>query len=501
MKKLLFFLKKHYFAVIVLLIICLAVFLRFYDFTDRWGFAYDQAHDVVVSRFAVSHFKLPFLGPFSSAGPFQTGGEWYWFVMLGSIFVPFFVNGPWVFLVVIQIAFVGVMAIVGRKLLGEWFGITAALLSCVSPSLINQSINLTNQAPLAIIGLLAIAAAISYIRKGSPISLFFLGLCIGLGSSIHLQGIALILLLFMTIFITGIPSFKAIGVLLLGLLLPWIPVFVNDSANHFFNTKNMIQYYLHDQYKIPLEAFGRRWLTYAGVFWPNSWANIIGVNRVIGYVLSIGSILAVLFCLFIKKIRREWLVLFLSFIAMVIMLRYLRAPLFDSYLMFISPFVLLFSSLFIYLIARKQKIIGIVILCIIIGFSLNKTLIDIKNSKNEMALRTQFWMQLLVKKYPNQKFAIYDYQYRTSGFSIPLVMYMQYNNLLDNNGYKIGFGNPSEKDDPKNAHSFAEIKGNTMGFNLMDINSSTSAQLTKSGWAQVNPSFIYKSTEEWYLYK
>lgn len=83
-------------------------------------------------------------------------------------------------------------------------------------------------------------------------------------------------LLMMTLFITGIPKAKALGLLILGLVLPWILVFGNDFANHFFNTKNMLRYYLHDQYKIPLEAFGRRWLSYAGVFWPTSWANIIG---------------------------------------------------------------------------------------------------------------------------------------------------------------------------------------------------------------------------------
>lgn len=501
MKKFLFFLKKHYFTVLLFVILLLAAFLRFYDFSNRWGFAYDQAHDVVIARFAVSHFKLPLLGPFSSAGPFQTGGEWYWFIMLGSIVVPFFVNGPWMFLVLTEIAFVGVMAWVGKKLLGNWFGILSALLAAVSPSLINQSINLTNQAPIALIALFAFISAIYYVRSGSSKPLFFLGLCIGLASSIHLQGVALGILLIMTIFITGIPKMKALGLLIVGLVLPWIPVFANDFVNHFFNTKNMLQYYLHDQYKIPLEVFGRRWLTYAGIFWPASWANIIGVNKIIGYALSIGSLFTIIIALFFKKIRREWLVLLLSFFGMVILLRYLRAPLFDSYLMFILPLVLLFSSLVLFIITKQQKIIGIILICIVVGFSLQKTGVDLKNSRNEMLKRTAFWSQLLKKTYPNKKFALYDYAYRSSGYSVPLVMYMQYNNLLDINGYKIGFGKPSKKDDPKNVNSFKEIKGNTMGFNLMDINSSTSAQLTSTGWDPINPEFIYNSTESWYVHK
>lgn len=501
MKNLLLFLKQHYFLIGIIILAFLGAFLRFYDFTNRWGFAYDQAHDVIVARFAISHFKLPLLGPFSSAGPFQTGGEWYWFVMLGAILFPFFINGPWVFLAITGVIFIVLIALVGEKLLGRWFGLLCALLAAVSPSLINQSINLTNQAPLSIISLLAILLTIEYLRNKSIKSLFLLSFIISLGSAIHLQGIALIMLLLMTIFIAGIPSFVGIVAVISGLFIPWLPVFINDFSNHFYNIRNMIQYYLHDQYKIPLEAFGRRWLTYVGVFWPTAWANIAGENKIVGYVLSFGSIVIVFLSLIVRKLSKEWLVLFLSFLGMVTMLRYIRAPLFDSYLMFLVPFIIFFSAYIIYFVAKQQKIIGIIFLCIAVIFSLQKNISDIKNSGNEMQLRTVSWVKLLQKTYPHAKFAFYDYKYRSPGYSVPLVMSLQFADLLDSHGYKISFGNPNVQDDPINAHSFKAIKGNYMGFDLMDINGSTSAQLTKAQWDPINPEFIYKSTEEWYLYK
>lgn len=47
---------KKRFGILVLLIVALASFLRFYNYFSRFGIAYDQAHDALVARFAVSHF-------------------------------------------------------------------------------------------------------------------------------------------------------------------------------------------------------------------------------------------------------------------------------------------------------------------------------------------------------------------------------------------------------------------------------------------------------------
>src|SRR5260221_5008170 len=82
----------------VVIIIAITLLLRFYLYPVRWGLAYDQAHDAIVARYALAHGKIPLLGPFSSAGPFQTGGEWYWFIMLGIGLFPFWIQGPWVLL-------------------------------------------------------------------------------------------------------------------------------------------------------------------------------------------------------------------------------------------------------------------------------------------------------------------------------------------------------------------------------------------------------------------
>src|SRR6185503_15933229 len=97
---------KNFFVIGVFAVILLATVLRFYNYDLRWQLAYDQAHDALIARYAVAQMQLPLLGPFSSAGAFQTGGEWYWIVMLGTILFPFTVNGPWIFMTFLYVLFV-----------------------------------------------------------------------------------------------------------------------------------------------------------------------------------------------------------------------------------------------------------------------------------------------------------------------------------------------------------------------------------------------------------
>ncbi|MCX8009126.1 MAG: hypothetical protein N3A54_05525, partial [Patescibacteria group bacterium] len=66
-------------------ILMLSCFLRFFRYSDRWGLAYDQAHDALIARHAIASGQMPLVGPFSSAGPFQISGVWYWFIMFGTL--------------------------------------------------------------------------------------------------------------------------------------------------------------------------------------------------------------------------------------------------------------------------------------------------------------------------------------------------------------------------------------------------------------------------------
>ncbi len=275
--------KKYRYSLTASLIILLSIVLRFVNYQNRWGLAYDQAHDAIVARYALQHWLVPLLGPFSSAGPFQTGGEWYWLIMIGTALFPWVVIGPWIFMTLLYVVFVVLIIVVGKEMFGYKFGLLAGIFAAVSTAEITQGTNLTNQSPQAIISLCAIWASVIFLKTRQRKYIFLVGLCIGVASSIHLQGVALGSLLLMTILISKQFDIKTIAVAFLGLCLPWVGVGVYDLQHQFFNTRNMLQYYFHDQYNISLDVLGRRWITYLGLFWPKMWGFVIGGNAILGY--------------------------------------------------------------------------------------------------------------------------------------------------------------------------------------------------------------------------
>lgn len=55
------FLVKNKVKVLLSLILILGSILRFYDFFNRWGLAYDQARDLIVASYALHNFTIPLI--------------------------------------------------------------------------------------------------------------------------------------------------------------------------------------------------------------------------------------------------------------------------------------------------------------------------------------------------------------------------------------------------------------------------------------------------------
>src|SRR5579859_1990109 len=113
------FLKTHWFGIIICFIILFASLLRFYNYTNRYGIATDQAHDALVARAALHNHTLPSVGPFSSAGPFVMGPEWYYFIMITTALYPFSSLTPWIFLTLTYVFFVYIMMLLGKEIGGK----------------------------------------------------------------------------------------------------------------------------------------------------------------------------------------------------------------------------------------------------------------------------------------------------------------------------------------------------------------------------------------------
>lgn len=499
MKSIKKFFHNHWFTWCASGVVLLGLLARCYRYFDRWGLAFDQAHDTILAQYALQTHQLPLLGPFSSAGPFQTGGEWYWFIMIGRILFPFLIQGPWLLLTMLQVFFVGLMLYSGYLIGGKRLSLVVGLLAALSPAGISQAINLTNQSLLNLCAAFLIISALLYFKTKQEKYLFSMGIFTSLGATLHLQGVLLVLFSLCALLAGKVTSKKGLFLFLIGAILPVVPLFSIDYLHKWFNTKNMLQYYLHDQYRIPLESLGRRWTTYLDFLWPTLWGNAISGNIWVGYGFMVVGLFFLGKTLIQRKLNLSWILLTLPFLAVLFLLKNVRTPIFDSYIMFLHPFIFLISAGLLLFLVRFNKYLGIFLIFLVLIVALQKDIGDSINAKNWSALRSREWMNVLTHKYPGEKFALYDYKFRSTTESGPLVMYLQYYNLLDNNGHKIGFGLPSTKDSIyAQDYQNLEIKENIYGFNLIDLNSSSSAQLAKESWGPINPSYMYNAQENWY---
>lgn len=484
---------KHYaFVIGVGFILLLAVVLRFTNYTHRWGLAYDQAHDALVARYALREHKIPLVGPFSSAGPFQTGGQWYWFIMLATSLYPHSVITPWVFLTALSVLFVFLMIIVGKELVNQRFGLIAGLLAAVSTAQIAQSVNLTNQSPLAIVSLLALWSAIRYIRSGRPINLFWLGLFTGSAAAIHLQGATLIILVLTTLVMRR-PHLGGVAALGVGLFIPLVPILLFDIQHKFVTTQGVLAYYLRGQYTVSFEQLGRRWLTYIGIFWPKQWAHVIGGNDVLGYALIILAGASILWGEFKKELPKEFRGVWISLVGMILVIRYIRTPLFASYLVFLHPFVLFFTSWVVEIFMKRRRALGIAFVAFITLGSIWKDIPEITKAENFTAIQAAEWKGILTQKFPREKFSVFDHRYNTVNKSLAMGLYLDVEGKIDESGRKVGVAIATISGEFR----VPILVGGLAGYQVVDLSSSDSAVLSAAKWIRVNPKDIYLATEEW----
>lgn len=481
---------RHWFEISVLLILILAIFLRFYNYENRWGLAYDQARDALVAREALRQHKIPVLGPFSQAGSFVMGPIWYWLVALATSIYPTSILTPWIVLTISYVLVVYLMILIGKELDSKSLALILGIFTAVSTAQIAQSANLTNPSGIAILSASALYFAIKYVKTGRKLFIFLSSLFVSLAINVHLQAIGLLFLIPSMVAIQR-PNLKKILLLLTGIVIPFIPLIVFDIAHNFYNARSMIDYILYGQYRIYVP---NRWLTYVGIFWPNAWAKVIGGWVVLGY-LTIGFLtITTLYTLIKKKITKPFLTLIISFLLMLIMLRYFRGERFDGYLVFLHPFVIALTGWMVLTLYKRRMILGLLLIFLIIGGSIQKDIQEIKNSENFTAYVVKLWINKILEKYPHEKFAVYDLEYARRDKSLPLALFLDIDKRIDDRGLKIGITIATSGSQFKHP----VILGERGGYQIFNLNSSTSAELSTEGWAFVNPSQIYRDTEDWY---
>lgn len=484
--------KRNTFLLLLSFIIVIGVIFRFWNYSGRFGLAYDQAHDAIVAREAVHKAVLPLVGPFSSAGPFQTSGTWYWLLMLPTFVFPASVLSPWVFLTLASVFMVLGIGLFGSYVADETLGLIAAALTAVSTAQIAQSVNLTNQTPIPFLSLLTIVSAVWFVKSKRLTASLAMGLFASLAASIHLQGMALGIIVVLALIVNWKIFIKSSAAAIIGAIPPMLPIVLWDIPRGFINIRNMIYYYRVDQYNISLDVLGRRWLTYLNDFWPREWSHITGGVPYIALIIAVMVICSFIYGVYKRSISKEWIMIFISFMGMMVLVRYTRVPIYSSFITFAHPFVLLITAWGIYTFQKINRPIGILLFCVVLLGSVWKSSVEAftprQNWTAKMSMDTR---SMLKSRYPNEKFAIYDYKYDEARRSVPLVLYLDEQDLHSLTGRRIGFLRENQQ-----AFLQTDIISTESGL-IADLSSSDSASLINHGWMRVNPPDIYHATEEW----
>ena len=479
----------------VILIVLFSFFVRFYNFSLRWGLGSDNARDAIIALEALSRHQLPLMGPFSSAGAFVTGGIYYWFVMAAYVIFPFFINAPWILTGLVSVLSVVLLMYLGKILVGERFSILLGILAMLSPQYVGKAIELGNPTFVTVFSILTIIFFVKLWQKNRPIFGFLIGLSIGLGINMHYEAINLLIFLPAVLFIPKLPlkaKVVSFGLVLLGIFVPSIPILYWDAHQGFANTRNILDYLLIGQYRIYVP---NNWRLFLFNYFPTYWGKVVGMFFWLGLILFISSGLVFIIASLRKKVTGHLLALGIIFLILLFINKSYKGERTDDYMLYLSPFILIFTAFLIdQLFGFKNvliKFIGAALLTLIV-------LISLWNIGNTLSYRNTFPAEenianTLINKYPNEKFSLYDYRYQNTGYSMPLSLLLRNKNKLDVKGIKIGI-NCYGKNCPGRAFTILKKP-----VQIVNINSIAPAKLNErlGLWLNVNAASVYEGQVGW----
>lgn len=488
--------------ILLLFILLIALFFRFYDTPLRYSLGGDETRDAIVAYEGAKQMQLPLIGPFSSLGPF-TFGPWYYYQIILFQLITGLSFAPWIYLGLASLLSVFIFYKIGEELIDCSFGLILATLCALSPHQITSAIGLNNPNLIPLYAALSLLIFLKIVNRN--ISLwygFFLGLSIGIGINIHYQMITYALL---PLLIPIVQPKKYMHVLTayVGIFLTFIPMLLFDLNNHWFTVRNMVYFYLHGQ---DLIYVPNRWLFYLRDFWPTYWSFMLGVPKLLSIVIAFGCVGVLVYSLWKKTLSKRMVLLLLFFLFNFVLLRYYKGERTNGYLYFLDPFLFIIAGyLFYVIIATKHTIIGILIFMVILGFAFTQ---NYKNISHEHTQDTYNDIQSLVQIYPAKKFSLYHCISDLNDNHMKSLLYVltTLHKIDDSNGYKIGVLNPKCQYLTNNISS-TKVDGKEVIISryipiknvyALDLNTEKHAKLEKSGWKKITTEDVFFSVTKWW---
>jgi len=332
--------------ILLVVVIILAVFFRFWRIRDYAVFLGDEGRDMITMRQIFTEGHLPFLGPTASVGGFYLGPIYYWMAAPFLLLWRFDPVGPAYMVAALGVATVFLLYKILRETVGFWPAILTSSLYSVSPLIVRYSRSSWNPNPLPFFSLLMIYFLYLAVTRNRFIYFLLSGACFGIVIQLHYLAAILIVIYFAIVVLTV--NFRKWPLLflnfLLGFIITFSPFLTFEIRHNFPNFKTILEFVTRGS-TLGFKTYNFLWsIPNTGNTLLEELTNLkgIAITRLVFWVLVLGGFFGLYKNWKDSNKRLIYLIGLTWFLGGLTGLRFYAGTIFDYYfgLMFVAPFLL-----------------------------------------------------------------------------------------------------------------------------------------------------------------
>lgn len=399
---------------VLVAILGVAAFLRFYQLSDYMTFLGDEGRDALIIKGILVDHIIPSIGPPSSVGNIYLG-PLYYYMMTVSMLI-FWLNPVAAvgMVALIGVAAVGLIYYLARSWFGIWEAVAASSLYAVSFVTVMYSRSSWNPNPAPFFALFAIVG-LDFVRRSKNF-LWLILTGVSLGAALQMHYLSLILLpvfglfwLYELYLQTKGQEYKnfIFGTIagLLAFLIVMLPLILFDFRHNFLNYHGLLAIFTQGDSSVGFDL----WTSLSRIF-------PIYIDKLIGRYLAgennfisltIGILILIPLGVVLKNrslLRWPYFILGIWLLIGLLGLSLYKQEIYDHYLGFINPVPFLLLGGLLSLFNRGKLKIGIAIALVLILGYLNLLKDPIFSPPNKQLLRTQEVAKFVIGESENKPF-------------------------------------------------------------------------------------------------
>lgn len=492
---------KNFFISTLILVILIALFFRFANFSTRWTLSQDQARDAIISRHAIESGQIPLIGPHSSAGEFSFGPIYYWLTTLFTFLTQPIINGSWYLFAALSFISVLIFAFIGYRQFGRVGALIFGSIAALSSGQILHASDMLNPIPIAFVVFLILFSLSLLINTKNIRHSILLGLLCGIALNFHFQSLILMILFPVASFIVwdkSIDRIKGFISMLAGALIGLLPILFFDFFHQNILSKNFLTFLLSGQKTIATQL---SWFDDLTQFWPALLGEVINNVPIFGYSIIILFLGAILWSKFIfRDLDKLTLIILIALGIQILSLHFYKGPRTPVYMIVFHPMLIYLFAWSLYICWRSKKAIALSFLTIALLVGVFKNW-EIINGKNQLEGMTTI-QQAISKKSAGQ--LVLFTRPESGVVSFPMFYLLDFDKKVSDDGYKIGFCEDKDlvSDDGLKRYRNCPLNPSPFfvysNYLIYDLNGLGNDQIDQLGFSKMTSEQIYQEIYKGY---